>query len=116
MTISEKSIYWRNLVAEELPFTTVAVAPVRAQALVDYAHLITPSGVNIEIVFRQTRKLPATDERPNELEWTEEGWVVVYKGDDCDTAQRTVYIHPEQDWTEKVLLGEIIGAYAYIDE
>lgn len=116
MSISEKSLQWRDMLAEELPFTTVAVAPVREKALVDYAHLITPNGINIEIVFRQTRKLPATDERPNELEWTEEGWVVVYKGDDCDTAERTVYIHPNLTWTDRVLLGEIVGAYAYIDE
>ena len=116
MTISEKSFYWRDLVAEELQFTTVGVAPVREKALIDYAHLITGSGVNIEIVHRQTRKLPPTDNRPNELEWTEEGWVVVYKGEDCDTAERTVYIHQKQDWTDEVLLGEIIGAYAYIDE
>jgi hypothetical protein len=116
MNISEKSIYWRDLIAKELVFTTVALAPVREKAHVDYAHLFTPSGVNIEIVFTQTMKLPATDKRPNELEWTEEGYVVIYKGEDSDTSERTVYIHLQSDWSDQVLLGEIIGAYSYIND
>lgn len=121
MSISEKSLKWRDMLAEELSFTTVAVAPVRSGAMLDYAHLMTASGVNsggvnIEIIHRQTMKLPATDDRPNELEWTESGWVVVYTGDDCDTAEKTVYIHPQEDWTDEKILENIVQAFFFVNE
>lgn len=116
MSISEKSLQWRDMLAEELSWTVVGVAPVREGAQLDYAHLITAEGVGVEIIYRQTMKLPATDERPNELEWTEEGWVVVYKGEDCDSSTRTIYIHPKQEWTDKILLHEIVSAVLFVNE
>lgn len=116
MSISEKSLKWRDMLAKELPFTTVAVAPVREKAQLDYAHLITAEGVSVEIIHRQTMKLSATDERPNELEWTESGWVVIYTGEDCDTAEKTIYIHPREEWTDEKILENIVQAFFFVNE
>jgi hypothetical protein len=115
--ITDKALEWRDKVAQELPHNIVAVAPTRINAQVDYAHLIV-NNVNIEIVYHQTIKLPATDSRPNELEWTETGWVVIYSGDDSDTSPRTIYLHPdpEKGWAEVDLLHEIIGAFWFVSE
>jgi hypothetical protein len=115
MTITPKAMEWRERIAEELPHQVVGVAPVRPKSSLDYAHLII-GGINVEIIYNQTIKLPATDDRPNELEWTEAGWVVVYDGEDCDTAKRTVYLHPQENWNDEFLLGEIIGAYWFVSE
>ena len=115
MKITEKAIEWRDRIAQELPHQVIGVAPVREKSQLDYAHLII-GAVNVEIIYKQTMKLPATDERPNELEWTEEGWVVIYDGEDSDTATHTVYLHPKDAWTEMDLLHEIIGAYWYVSE
>ena len=115
MTITAKAMEWRDKIAQELPHNVVGVAPTRINAQLDYAHLII-GNVNVEIVYKQTMKLPATDERPNELEWTESGWLVIYDGDDCDSAKRTVYLHPQENWTDEILLGEILSAYWFVSE